>query len=223
MKTKTQFMNRILSFVLSIMMVVSMLPASTLSVFAADGTPVAKVGDTEYTDFATAVANWTDGTTLTLLADVTGLTERIKTYAKGLILDLNGHKIECSDNWTIWIDGDSSSELTIRDSNGGGYIQGVVYAVAGGSKLCLESGTVETVSANGDFTMTGGQIISEDGSGLNVNSEVDVVISGGEIYGSNYGVWISTGNVTISGDTKITGADQYAIRSSYQSILFYDR
>ena len=214
MKTKTQFTNRILSLVLSIMMVVSMLPASALSVFAADGTPVAKVGDTEYTDFATAVANWTDGTTLTLLADVTGLTERIKTYAKGLILDLNGHKIECSDNWTIWIDGDSSSELTIRDSNGGGYIQGVVYAVAGGSKLCLESGTVETVSANGDFTMTGGQIISENGSGLSVNAEVDVVISGGEIYGSNYGVWISTGNVTISGDTKITGADQYAIRSS---------
>ena len=174
---------------------------------------------TNYATFADALANWTDGTTLTLLADVTGLTERIKTYAKGLILDLNGHKIECSDNWTIWIDGDSGSELTIRDSNDGGYIQGVVYAVAGGSKLCLESGTVETVSANGDFTMTGGQIISEDGSGLNVNNDVDVVISGGEIYGSRYGVWISIGNVTISGDTKITGAGQYAIWSSSSAVV----
>ena len=169
---------------------------------------------TNYTTFADALANWTDGTTLTLLADVT-LTERIETYAKGLILDLNGHKIECSDTLcTIWIDGDSGSELTIRDSNGGGYIQGVVYAVYGGSKLCLESGTVETVTANGDFTMTGGRIISEDFSGLNVNAEVDVVISGGEIYGSKYGVLISYGNVIISGDTKITGAGQYAIQSN---------
>ena len=169
---------------------------------------------TNYATFADALANWTDGTTLTLLADVT-LTERIKTYAKGLSLDLNGHKIECSDTqFTIWIDGDSGSELTIRDSNGGGYIQGVVYAVVGGSKLYLESGTVEAVNANGDFTMTGGRIISEDGIGLYVNAKVDVVISGGEIYGSNYGVWNRLGNVIISGDTKITGAGQYAIRSN---------
>ncbi len=174
---------------------------------------------TNYATFDEALVNWTDGTTLTLLADVTGLTERIKTYAKGLSLDLNGHKIECSDNWTIWIDGDSGSELTIRDSNGGGYIQGSVYAVAGGSTLRLESGTVERVGANGNFTMTGGRIISEDGSGLNVNGEVDVVISGGEIYGSEYGVWISHGNVIISGDTKITGEGQYAITSFSSKVV----
>ena len=47
MKTKTQFMNRILSLVLSIMMVVSMLPASALSVFAADTTYPYAVIDTE--------------------------------------------------------------------------------------------------------------------------------------------------------------------------------
>jgi len=168
---------------------------------------------TNYATFDEALANWTDGTTLTLLADVT-LTEHIKTYAKGLILDLNGHKIECSDTLcTIWIDGDSGSELTIRDSQDSGHINGVVYAVAGG-KLCLESGTVETVDAQGDFTMTGGQIISEDGSGLYVNGGVDAVISGGEIYGSKYGVYIMKGNVIISGDTKIKGAGQYAIRSN---------
>ena len=38
MKTKTQFTNRILSLVLSIMMVISMLPMNTLTAFAADGT-----------------------------------------------------------------------------------------------------------------------------------------------------------------------------------------
>ena len=177
--------------------------------------------NTNYDNFADALAAWTDGTTLTLLADVTGLTERIKTYAKGLMLDLNGHKIECSDTLcTIWIDGDSGSELTICDGKGNGYIQGRVYAVTGGSKLCLESGTVETVTANGDFIMTGGQIICEDSQGLFVNSEVDVVISGGEIYGSTYGASITSGNVIITGTAKITGAGQYAIyASSYSEVV----
>ena len=184
---------------------------------------IVKVGDTEYADFAEALANWTDGTTLTLLADVTGRTERIKTYAKGLILDLNGHKIECSDNWTIWIDGEAGSELTIRDSKGDGYIQGTVYAVAGGSTLRLESGTVEEVTANGDFTMTGGKIINEySHQALYVNSNVDIVISGGEISGkvgiqSDY-----AGNITVTGTAKITATNGYAIDSRYLTETIID-
>jgi len=38
---------------------------------AENATPVAKVGSTEYTSIDDAVANWTNGTTLTLLSDVT--------------------------------------------------------------------------------------------------------------------------------------------------------
>ena len=171
-----------------------------------------------YDNLEDALAAWTDNTTLTLFSDVLGLTEYIKTFAKGLVLDLNGHKIECSHTLcTIWIEGDSSSELTIRDGKGGGYIQGSVYAVSsrkGLSTLRLESGTVETVSANGDFTMTGGCIAGDDFFGLGINSEVEVIIDGGEIYGGRYGILNYCGNLTVSGTAKITATSGCAIDSN---------
>ena len=166
---------------------------------------------TVYEDFTNATATWTDGMTLTMLGDVTDLTKYIKTTAKGLVLDLNGHTLASSATLcTIWIDGDSSSELTIRDTKGGGYVQGKVYAVSsqsGMSKLCLESGTVERVDANGDFTMTGGTIRNENGDALNTSSElVKIVVSGGEIYSSKYAIYsYTTANIVVTGTAKLTG------------------
>ena len=166
---------------------------------------------TVYEDFTNATATWTDGMTLTMLGDATDLTKYIKTTAKGLVLDLNGHTLASSATLcTIWIDGDSSSELTIRDTKGGGYVQGNVYAVAsrsGMSKLCLESGTVESVDANGDFTMTGGTIRNENGNALNTSSDnVKIVVSGGEIYSSKYAIYSYTvANIVVTGTAKLTG------------------
>ena len=166
---------------------------------------------TVYEDFTNATATWTDGMTLTMLGDATDLTKYIKTTAKGLVLDLNGHTLASSATLcTIWIDGDSSSELTIRDTKGGGYVQGNVYAVAsrsGMSKLCLESGTVESVDANGDFTMTGGIIRNENGDALNTSSDnVKIVVSGGEIYSSKYAIYSYTvANIVVTGTAKLTG------------------
>ena len=166
---------------------------------------------TVYEDFTNATATWTDGMTLTMLGDATDLTEYIKTTAKGLVLDLNGHTLASSATLcTIWIDGDSSSELTIRDTKGGGYVQGKVYAVyspSGMSKLCLESGTVKRVDANGDFTMTGGTIRNEEGYALNTSSDVvKIVVSGGEIYSSSYAIYsYTTANIVVTGTAKLTG------------------
>ena len=166
---------------------------------------------TVYEDFTNATATWTDGMTLTMLGDATDLTKYIKTTAKGLVLDLNGHTLASSATLcTIWIDGDSSSELTIRDTKGGGYVQGNVYAVyspSGMSKLCLESGTVERVDANGDFTMTGGTIRNENGNALNTSSDVvKIVVSGGEIYSSKYAIYsYTTANIVVTGTAKLTG------------------
>jgi hypothetical protein len=166
---------------------------------------------TVYEDFTNATATWTDGMTLTMLGDARYLTNYIETTAKGLVLDLNGHTLASSATLcTIWIDGDSSSELTIRDTKGGGYVQGTVYAVyspSGTSKLCLESGTVERVDANGDFTMTGGIIRNENGDALNTSSEVvKIVVSGGEIYSSKYAIYsYTTANIVVTGTAKLTG------------------
>lgn len=166
---------------------------------------------TVYEDFTNATATWTDGMTLTMLGDATDLTNYIETTAKGLVLDLNGHTLASSATLcTIWIDGDSSSELTIRDTKGGGYVQGTVYAVyspSGMSKLCLESGIVERVDANGDFTMTGGTIRNENGDALNTSSDlVKIVVSGGEIYSSKYAIYsYTTANIVVTGTAKLTG------------------
>ena len=166
---------------------------------------------TVYEDFTNATATWTDGMTLTMLGDARYLTNYIETTAKGLVLDLNGHTLASSATLcTIWIDGDSSSELTIRDTKGGGYVQGTVYAVyspSGTSKLCLESGTVERVDANGDFTMTGGTIRNENGNALNTSSDkVKIVVSGGEIYSSKYAIYSYTvANIVVTGTAKLTG------------------
>ena len=80
MKTKTQFMNRILSFVLSIMMVVSMLPASTLSVFAADTTYPYAVVDTEA---GTVTIDGTlGGKTEATEEDLNAMVEILKSYVE---------------------------------------------------------------------------------------------------------------------------------------------
>ena len=70
--------NKALSIVLAMVMVLSMLPMSVFATQNDEGggvttavESVAKVGDTEYATIDEAIANWTNGTTLTLLADVT--------------------------------------------------------------------------------------------------------------------------------------------------------
>lgn len=222
MKTKTQFMNRILSLVLSIMMVISMLPASALSVFAADGTPVAKVGEVEYTDFATAVENWTDNTTLTLLADVTDLAEQIELSGNGLVLDLNGKKLEATVDHAIKI---SAGELTIRDSVGTGSFtttQSGGLWVFGGN-VNFESGTLESVTiSKGTFNMTGGTIQTEAFTGIYVNGEGTANISGGEINvtdDNRMGVYNGFGTLNLSGNVVITSTYGYAFQNSDASVL----
>ena len=55
----------------SILCVAIVLSTMSFTVFAAETAAVAKVGNTEYATIDEAIANWTNGTTLTLLADVT--------------------------------------------------------------------------------------------------------------------------------------------------------
>lgn len=158
--------------------------------------------------FSDALAAWTDGMTLTMLGDATDLTDYITTTAKGLTLDLNGHTLASADTWTLKVD--AASELTIRDGKGTGYIDGPVIAGWNSSSGCgtilLESGTLEEVRVNGIFTMTGGSVRNEDSVAIQVNNEPDtVLITGGEIYGSTYGVWITSGNVIITGTAKVSG------------------
>lgn len=64
--------RKLMSFIMAIVCSAStVLTTATITAFADDQVPVAKVGETEYTTIDEAIDNWTSNTTLTLLADVT--------------------------------------------------------------------------------------------------------------------------------------------------------
>ena len=174
---------------------------------------------TTYSTFADAVAGWTDNTILTLLGDAT-CSENIELTAKGLTLDQNGCTLTSTvDNWRIILDFASAAELTIRDSKGDGYIHGTVVAhgnisTKSYSTLILESGKVRDVLVNGNFTMTGGLLISDDSVGgdgyplLSNGPDSKILVTGGEIYGSKRAVYMTTGSITITGTAKVSGGTE---------------
>lgn len=150
--------------------------------------------------FTDALAAWTEGTTLTMLADVTDLTDTIYTSAYDLILDLNGHTLYSSATFLIQL---NSGSLTVRDSKGGGCANGKLWGAGITCMLRLESGTVKTAQSNGNFVMTGG-CISEGLS--NTSSGNCYKISGGEINGSAYAIYsVYGGEIIITGSAKING------------------
>ena len=164
---------------------------------------------TVHSTFADAVAAWanTDGTTLTMLGNAT-CSEDIELTAKGLILDLNGCTLTSSvDDWKIYLGRDSAAELTLRDSNGGGYAEAKVV-VFENSTLLLESGKVKQVAVAGKFTMTGGCVYAPDGVDSAIygqSSTCKILVTGGEVYGSNRAAWMTCGSITITGTAKVSG------------------
>ena len=223
MKNKTnRTLRKILSIALCLALVMSYVPMVSITASAAEGTPVAEVGEVEYTNFATAVANWTDNTTLTLLADVTDLAEQIELSGNGLVLDLNGKKLEATVDHAIKI---SAGELTIRDSAGAGSFtttQSRGLWVFGGN-VNFESGTLESVTiSKGTFNMTGGTIQAEAFTGIYVSGEGTANISGGEINvtdDNRMGVYNGFGILNLSGNVVITSTYGYAFQNSDASVL----
>ena len=189
---------------------------------AAYADAVAKVGDVEYTDFATAVANWTDNTTLTMLDDVTDLEEQIELSGNGLVLDLNGKKLEATVDNAIKI---TAGEMTIRDSAGAGSFTTTQYGVLWlyGGNVNFESGTLESVTiSKGTFNMTGGTIQAEAFTGIYVNDDEGTAnISGGKINVTDYsmGIYNGFGTLNVSGNVVITSTYGYAIQNYSASVL----
>ena len=149
---------------------------------------VAKVGDTEYADFAEALANWTDGTTLTLLADIPNETRAttIEIADKTVTLDLNGCTLDMSSVETAVEVKDGT--LNICDSGENGTLKGGKYtvytyydAVLNVSDGCLTASRIAAYLNTGEFNISGGTLTSE------------------------YGIWNSYATVNISGSPTISG------------------
>ena len=173
MKKKRKLGRKLLSFLLTLVMVVGLMPGMSLTAYAA-GT-VTEVSTAA--EFKSAINNGGD---IKLTGDFDLPLNSNLSIEKAVIIDLNGHKIN-SCYWLI------DAPATIKDSESGGeIINPSIFLVRNGS-LTLEGGTLEFTGNGidvymGPFTMTGGTIKS---NGYSIWREGDnkVSISGGTING----------------------------------------
>ena len=175
---------------------------------------VAKVGDTEYTDFSAAISNWYDGTTLTLLADVER-TSSITISNKSVVFDLNGYAYTSSSRFVTV---NSGASLTITDTSEDGdglitytgsgdyvvYIYGVV-TVAGGKITSSAEHNATIYSNGGTVNVSGGTVENTNGIDVRWGGSSTCYISGGNI-GE---IFLSYSSLTVSGNPAIGNIEMY--------------
>ena len=202
MNTNMTLEKRILSVLLTVIMVFSMVP---LSVFAADGgaaTVITSGGEVAFNVYkdAVAYANQHDGSTIKLQSDIDVLTYEdpadMPSITGNVTLDLNGKSINCVDVGSVSFDEegeivkDKAGTLTVTGSGSIGLL--TMYCGA----LTLNSGTVEELRAE-DFAVTvhitGGTVESLVLS-LRWDDNATADISGGSVQKLDLG----TGTVNIT-------------------------
>ena len=158
--------------------------------------------------FAAALSEWSDGTTLTLLDNVTEHQNNIEVTDKKVTLDLNGKTLgllsTSNRNIVVKESVAGSTHLTIRDSGTGGTVTATYYTLdIQSGTATLESGTLnKTVRCKGTFIMTGGTVNSSTNGIENYGGTV--WISGGEISATLTGIW-NEATTHISGNPSIAG------------------
>ncbi len=181
---------------------------------------------TKYADFGTAVSNWTNGSTLTLLANVT--TSSVIYFESGVkTLDLNGYGIKNTSanygqsNSVIYIRG-SGTQLTLQDSRPNETTH-YFTAPAGNAGLATDISDIDSgdqQSFHGGY-LTGGNCFS--GGGIRVDNGANLIMTGGTIIGNRgtYGGGIDVensgsagGSATISG-----GAIMYNYGTDYNGAI----
>lgn len=165
---------------------------------------------TKYESISSAKNYVTDGSTVTLLADVSG--QMLIDGSKNVTLELNGFAWTAT-YATILVEGGAS--LTVQDSSEaqtGKLVSGGDAITVDNGALTVKSGTIETTDAAdtvisasyADITIEGGKLISAgDGVQLIYNSESapnTFTMTGGEIDAEGYGI---TGNGTYDYSTVI--------------------
>lgn len=176
-------------------------------------------GTVQYPDFSSALAAWTEGATLTLLADVSTETAEISVACT---LDLNGYTLEGRSGRTLRV---TAGTLTLTDtsSRGGGELAGGGVRVERGASLrfsggyltanSAEDGAAVYVADGASFKMTGGTVTgntaSGNGGGVYLSGDASFSMTGGRIAentasGDGGGVY-AAGSVQLSGGASISG------------------
>ena len=173
-----------------------------------------------YTTLSDALTNWTDGSTLKLLADITNHSGTITVSDGTKTFDMNGFKLEVNADHAIEYSG--TSNLTIKDSSSEktGEIKTASTAsgtiVVRGSEngiMSLESGNITHssrgvyIDGSSTFNMNGGRI-NVDNAGVSAHGSAFFNLNGGTIErattGSSYGRGLDIQNsvtVNITGGT----------------------
>ena len=188
---------RLLAVLLTLCMLLSLVPMTAATAFAANTTTV--TNETELT----AALNNADCTEIKLGSNIetTG-----KLYVERTVtLDLNGHTLSCSSENTgiIWVR--KNGNLAIKDSGTGGkidgqekncgiFIKGGVLTLESGSIVnCYEKiideysgdGAAVDLETNGQFIMNGGAIedcrAGDDGGAIDIGSGCTFIMNGGAI------------------------------------------
>lgn len=201
---------------------------------------VAQVVDSQgkkmsYATLASAIAAAEDGETVKLLADVV-LTEK-QTIAKAVVLDLNGKTISSMVNQFITIA--KGGDLTVNDATGEGRIENTVTESWGGTikmtggVLTVNGGTIAANSATSEYSPTieadtsssatinvmGGRIEADrtgNARAINLRAQANVTlnVTGGEIVGSQNGIYSFAGNTINISAGVVAGKAGSAVYSS---------
>ncbi len=155
-----------------------------------------------YTVFADALAAWTDGTTLTLLDNV--------SYDSAIFLESDATRTFAGGDHTLTMGGDwnNSGTLTIES----GTIEGDnLSGVYNYGKLTVENGTINSMTYGvfndgGTLTIEGGTI-NAGNQGVATDENGETLICGGTINADVYAVSAFNGTTTITGNVQLTGKD----------------
>ena len=188
-----------------------------------------------YLTFIDALAAADAGATVKMLADVV-LTEK-QTIAKALVLDLNGKTISSTVNQFITIA--KGGDLTVNDATGEGRIENTVTESWGGTikmtggVLTVNGGTIAANSATSEYSPTieadtsssatinvmGGRIEADrtgNARAINLRAQANVTlnVTGGEIVGSQNGIYSFAGNTINISAGVVAGKAGSAVYSS---------
>ena len=147
-------------------------------------------GETFYSAFSDALAAWTDGSTLALLADVTCDSMISVPAADTKTLDLNGNALSLSYSSSTKVE--VNGTLTIQSTASGGSItpttKSRVINVVDGGTLNIESGTINGYNADraviggvGTINLNGGKIVTPASNAFSPDGVATLNLNGGEI------------------------------------------
>ncbi|MBP3453964.1 MAG: hypothetical protein J6M20_09675 [Clostridia bacterium] len=178
---------------------------------------VAQVGTAYYSDFAKAVAAWTDGTTLTLLDDVSydsdiELGAGTRTFAGGehtLTLTSEANWIDNEGTLTI-ASGTITSEGSCAIQNSG------TLNITGGMVSATAEGGVAVMNNSGTLNITGGKVSAMAMNGFAITNNGDMTLDGGTIEG--YSCIENSGTAELKRGT-VTASDVYALNNAGTATL----